>query len=91
MARPDLTKYFELKKRGLNAHQVAFVVYEDNLSISKAIYIIDNIFDLPFGEVKDICVTTKGYEHHLAFHEELMDILDKINEEGELENQGGIS
>jgi hypothetical protein len=87
----DLTKYIELKTQGSSVFDVSAVAREDGLNSVETIFVIWKVFEIPFAQAKEIFMTTKGNEHHLAFHEQLMDDLDKINEETELENQGGIS
>ncbi len=84
----DLTKYFELKERGFTAREVLAIAQEDGLDSLKVIL---QVFNLSLREAKEIFMTTKSNERHLAFHEPLMNDLDKMNEETNLENQGGNS
>jgi hypothetical protein len=88
---PELTKYFDLKERGSSASDVTVVARENGLSSIETIYVLKEVFDLSVGQAKEIFMNTRGNEHHLAFHEQLMDDLDKMNEEDALENQGGNS
>jgi hypothetical protein len=84
----DLTKYIELKERGFTAREVLAIAQEDGLDVLKVIL---QVFNLSLREAKEIFMTTKSNERHFVFHEQLMDDLDKMNEEINLENQGGIS
>jgi hypothetical protein len=59
------------------------------LLLEKMDWVRLNLFS--FSKKYSIFLSTKGNEHHLAFHEQLMGDLDKMNEEDALENQGGIS
>ncbi len=88
---PELTKYIELKQLGSSASEIAIVAREDGLSSVESIFVLKEVFEISVARAKEIFMTTKGNEHHLAFHEQLMDDLDKINEEMNLENQGGNS
>jgi hypothetical protein len=88
---PELTKYIELKLRGLSASEIAIVAREDGLSSVESIYVLKEVFEISVAQAKEIFMTIKGNEHHLAFHEQLMDDLDKVIEEMDLENQDGIS
>jgi hypothetical protein len=81
---PELTKYIELKERGFTASEVLAIAREDGLDELKVIL---QVFNLSLREAKEILMTSS----YLAFHEQLMDDLDKINEEMNLENQGGNS
>jgi hypothetical protein len=88
---PELTKYSDLKEQGSSASDVTVAAREDGLGSIESIFVLKEVFDLSVAQAKEIWMTTKGNEHHLAFHEQLMGDLDKMNEEDALENQGGIS
>ena len=79
MEFPELSKYIELEKRGLSAVEICRVARDDELNSIQVIYVLKNVFDLSTAQSKEIWMNLEGNEHHLAFHEELMDILDKIN------------
>jgi hypothetical protein len=88
---PELTKYIKLKLRGSSASEVAIAAREDGLGSIESIFLLKEVFELSTAQAKELWNNLEGNEHHLAFHEQLMDDLDKINEEDALENQGGIS
>jgi hypothetical protein len=87
----DLTKYIELKNQGSSVFEVSAVAREVGLSSVETIFVLWKVFEIPFARAKEIWMTTKGNEHHLAFHAQLMDDLEELFNESELENQGGIS
>ncbi len=86
---PELTKYFGLKEQGLSASEVTIVARDNGLSPIETIFVLKEVFQLSVAKAKEIFMNAKGNEHHLDFHKQLMDDLDKISEEDKLEHQGG--
>ena len=75
----------------MSAIEVCRVARGDELNSIQVIYVLKNVFDLSTAESKEIWGNLEGNEHHRTFQEELWNILDQINREDSLENQGGKS
>ena len=76
----ELSKYIELEKRGLTAPEVSVIAQQDGLESILVVYVLKNVFEISIDEATEICMTTEGHKHPLAFNKDLMNLLKQIPE-----------
>ena len=54
MEFPDLTKYIELKKRGLTIQEVAIVARDDSLGSVSTMFVLVKVFGIPLPDAIEI-------------------------------------